>query len=141
MARRDHEGGGPDNGEAPGGARNGNRRVAGSRPVLSHQHQEIGLFDEGDVPALAMPDGYRRSTATWYTRLRGVGSAPNVRVSAGRADQVGESGEEAEAGEQRQRAGRERGESTGDGPAQLPGQVDALVEADESHRRVGRAHG
>lgn len=40
------------------------------QPVLSWEHKEIGLFNEGDLGALNMPDGYRRSINTWYTRLR-----------------------------------------------------------------------
>jgi 8-oxo-dGTP pyrophosphatase MutT (NUDIX family) len=39
-------------------------------PVLSHEHKEIGLFAEHDVPTLTMPEGYKRSIATWYDRLR-----------------------------------------------------------------------
>jgi ADP-ribose pyrophosphatase YjhB (NUDIX family) len=41
-----------------------------ARPTLSHEHKEIGLFSENEVPTLAMPDGYKRSIATWYARLR-----------------------------------------------------------------------
>jgi 8-oxo-dGTP pyrophosphatase MutT (NUDIX family) len=39
-------------------------------PVLSHEHKEIGLFGEHEVSGLDMPDGYRRSIATWYARQR-----------------------------------------------------------------------
>lgn len=39
-------------------------------PVLSHEHKEIGLFGEHEVKALNMPDGYKRSIATWFARLR-----------------------------------------------------------------------
>jgi 8-oxo-dGTP pyrophosphatase MutT (NUDIX family) len=39
-------------------------------PVLSHEHKEIGLFAEDEVPTLVMPDGYKRSVATWYAMLR-----------------------------------------------------------------------
>jgi 8-oxo-dGTP pyrophosphatase MutT (NUDIX family) len=39
-------------------------------PVLSHEHKEVGLFEEHEVSGLTMPDGYRRSIATWYARLR-----------------------------------------------------------------------
>jgi len=39
-------------------------------PVLSHEHKEISLFREDDVAGLAMPEGYKRSIATWYARLR-----------------------------------------------------------------------
>jgi hypothetical protein len=38
--------------------------------VLSHEHKEIGLFSESEVATLVMPDGYKRSIATWYARLR-----------------------------------------------------------------------
>jgi len=44
--------------------------IGDTRPVVSSEHKEIGLFSETDVPALNMPDGYKRSIATWYTRLR-----------------------------------------------------------------------
>jgi 8-oxo-dGTP pyrophosphatase MutT (NUDIX family) len=39
-------------------------------PVLSHEHKEIGLFSEDEVAELKMPDGYKRSIATWHLRLR-----------------------------------------------------------------------
>jgi 8-oxo-dGTP pyrophosphatase MutT (NUDIX family) len=38
-------------------------------PVLSHEHKEIELFTEAEVPKLNMPDGYRRSIATWFSQL------------------------------------------------------------------------
>jgi 8-oxo-dGTP pyrophosphatase MutT (NUDIX family) len=41
-----------------------------TQPVLSHEHKEIRLFDEHELATLVMPDGYRRSIATWYARLR-----------------------------------------------------------------------
>lgn len=41
-----------------------------TQPVLSHEHKEVGLFSEAEVPTLAMPDGYKRSIATWYAKLR-----------------------------------------------------------------------
>jgi ADP-ribose pyrophosphatase YjhB (NUDIX family) len=34
-------------------------------PVLSHEHQEIGLFSRSEVDGLNIPEGYRRSIATW----------------------------------------------------------------------------
>lgn len=34
-------------------------------PTLSHEHKQIGLFSETDLSSLRMPDGYRRSIATW----------------------------------------------------------------------------
>lgn len=39
-------------------------------PVVSHEHTEVGLFAEAEVPGLVMPDGYKRSIATWYRMLR-----------------------------------------------------------------------
>lgn len=52
----------------------GCRPTGNTQPVLSHEHKEIGLFSEDDVPSLVMPDGYKRSIATWYARLRGDAS-------------------------------------------------------------------
>jgi 8-oxo-dGTP pyrophosphatase MutT (NUDIX family) len=40
--------------------------IGNAPPVLSHEHKEIGLFSEHEVAALVMPDGYKRSIATWY---------------------------------------------------------------------------
>lgn len=48
----------------------GCRLTGNTRPVLSHEHKEIGLFSEDEVPSLVMPDGYKRSIATWYAWLR-----------------------------------------------------------------------
>ena len=39
---------------------------AGTEPVLSDEHDQVGLFTEAEVAALRMPAGYRRSIATWY---------------------------------------------------------------------------
>ncbi|WP_308283516.1 NUDIX hydrolase [Pseudonocardia nigra] len=39
-------------------------------PVLSHEHKEIGLFTAVETARLNMPDGYRRSIATWRTELQ-----------------------------------------------------------------------
>jgi 8-oxo-dGTP pyrophosphatase MutT (NUDIX family) len=39
-------------------------------PVLSHEHKEVGLFTEAEVPGLNMPAGYKRSVATWFAQLR-----------------------------------------------------------------------
>jgi len=39
-------------------------------PVVSHEHTEVGLFAEDEVPNLVMPDGYKRSIATWFRLLR-----------------------------------------------------------------------
>jgi len=41
-------------------------------PVLSHEHKEVGLFTEREVPTLHMPEGYKRSIATWYRRQRDI---------------------------------------------------------------------
>lgn len=38
-------------------------------PGLSHEHKEVGLFSETELPALTMPAGYKRSIATWFTHL------------------------------------------------------------------------
>ncbi|HEX4060645.1 MAG TPA: NUDIX hydrolase [Streptosporangiaceae bacterium] len=35
-------------------------------PVISAEHTEFGLFEAGEVNGLALPDGYKRSIATWY---------------------------------------------------------------------------
>jgi 8-oxo-dGTP pyrophosphatase MutT (NUDIX family) len=43
----------------------GCRPLATAEPVLSPEHREIGLFGVDEVAALSMPDGYRRSIATW----------------------------------------------------------------------------
>lgn len=37
--------------------------------VLSHEHRQIGLFTANEVPALAMPQGYKQSIAAWYGRM------------------------------------------------------------------------
>ena len=34
-------------------------------PTLSHEHRGVGLFTAAEVAQLPMPDGYRRSIATW----------------------------------------------------------------------------
>lgn len=39
-------------------------------PVLSPEHKEIGLFQENEIAELTMPDGYKRSIAAWFARLR-----------------------------------------------------------------------
>jgi 8-oxo-dGTP pyrophosphatase MutT (NUDIX family) len=44
--------------------------IGNADPVLSLEHKEIGLFGECEVAALVMPDGYKRSIATWYAMLR-----------------------------------------------------------------------
>ncbi|MFG3282038.1 NUDIX domain-containing protein [Streptomyces sp. NPDC048111] len=37
----------------------------GMEPVISHEHKELALFTAAQVPALNMPDGYKRSIAAW----------------------------------------------------------------------------
>ncbi|HEU5470776.1 MAG TPA: NUDIX domain-containing protein [Actinophytocola sp.] len=44
--------------------------ISQTQPVLSDEHKEIGLFHEHEVSTLVMPDGYKRSIATWYAKLR-----------------------------------------------------------------------
>jgi 8-oxo-dGTP pyrophosphatase MutT (NUDIX family) len=43
---------------------------AESDPVLSHEHREVGLFCANEIDGLNIPDGYRRSIATWIERAR-----------------------------------------------------------------------
>lgn len=38
-------------------------------PVISNKHKRIGLFAPGQVSELVMPEGYKRSVASWFTRL------------------------------------------------------------------------
>jgi 8-oxo-dGTP pyrophosphatase MutT (NUDIX family) len=38
-------------------------------PVVSHEHKQVGLFTASEVTGLAMPDGYKASITTWYSRL------------------------------------------------------------------------
>jgi 8-oxo-dGTP pyrophosphatase MutT (NUDIX family) len=38
-------------------------------PVLSAEHEEVGLFDRREVARLNIPEGYRRSITTWFARL------------------------------------------------------------------------
>ncbi|GAB2822482.1 NUDIX hydrolase [Actinocorallia aurea] len=42
-----------------------------AEPLISHEHKEIGLFGEDEVPGLVMPQGYKDSVAAWFARLRG----------------------------------------------------------------------
>ncbi|MEX0808519.1 MAG: NUDIX domain-containing protein [Dongiaceae bacterium] len=35
---------------------------------ISHEHKEVGLFDAGEIDALVMPAGYRRSIRAWLAR-------------------------------------------------------------------------
>lgn len=45
--------------------------LTGGPPILSQEHRGVRLFTEAEVPALKMPEGYRRSISLWYRRLRG----------------------------------------------------------------------
>ena len=36
-------------------------------PILSTEHQDIGLFSASEIARLRMPDGYRRSISAWLT--------------------------------------------------------------------------
>ncbi|MEU8804765.1 NUDIX hydrolase [Spirillospora sp. NPDC048819] len=38
-------------------------------PVVSHEHKQLGLFTAEEIPGLHMPNGYRRSIATWFARM------------------------------------------------------------------------
>jgi 8-oxo-dGTP pyrophosphatase MutT (NUDIX family) len=40
-------------------------------PVLSGEHRDVGLFAEPELPGITVPDGYKRSIAAWFSRLRG----------------------------------------------------------------------
>lgn len=40
-------------------------------PVVSSEHKRAALFTPGQVPGLVMPDGYKRSIATWFGSLDG----------------------------------------------------------------------
>ena len=35
-------------------------------PVVSHEHKQAGLFGPDEVLGLVMPEGYKRSIATWF---------------------------------------------------------------------------
>jgi mutator protein MutT len=38
--------------------------------VLSHEHNRVAEFRQHEVDSLRMPDGYKRSIAAWFDRLR-----------------------------------------------------------------------
>jgi 8-oxo-dGTP pyrophosphatase MutT (NUDIX family) len=50
--------------------------TSSAAPVLSHEHSRIGEFCEDEVAELRMPEGYKRSIATWFDRLRARPAAP-----------------------------------------------------------------
>lgn len=43
-------------------------RSGATRPMVSAEHKEARLFTAAEVPDLVMPDGYKRSIASWYDR-------------------------------------------------------------------------
>jgi 8-oxo-dGTP pyrophosphatase MutT (NUDIX family) len=43
---------------------------AAADPVVSREHKQAGLFTHGDAAGLPMPDGYKKSIAAWYNRIR-----------------------------------------------------------------------
>jgi 8-oxo-dGTP pyrophosphatase MutT (NUDIX family) len=45
-------------------------------PVVSNEHKRAGLFTPGEVPELAMPDGYKRSITAWFSRLQSGSPLP-----------------------------------------------------------------
>jgi ADP-ribose pyrophosphatase YjhB (NUDIX family) len=51
-------------------------------PVVSREHREVGLFTGAEVVALPMPDGYKRSIATWYAALNTRVMLGGTRLSA-----------------------------------------------------------
>jgi hypothetical protein len=51
-------------------------------PAVSHEHQRAGLFLPGQVPALTMPVGYKRSITAWL--------AHPVRTTSPTSSQSGE---------------------------------------------------
>jgi hypothetical protein len=42
--------------------------TAGNSAILSDEHKDVGFFTEAEVAGLNMPDGYKRSIASWLTR-------------------------------------------------------------------------
>lgn len=49
--------------------------TSGAAPVLSHEHNRIDEFAEHEVTGLRMPEGYKRSIATWFDRQRALQTA------------------------------------------------------------------
>jgi len=42
-------------------------RTAADTPLrVSEEHKEAGLFTRGEIAGLNMPEGYKRSVATWF---------------------------------------------------------------------------
>ncbi|SFQ28658.1 NUDIX hydrolase [Amycolatopsis rubida] len=44
--------------------------AAAEAPVLSGEHNRLAEFAEDEVAGLTMPEGYKRSIAAWFDRLR-----------------------------------------------------------------------
>ncbi|RJQ82029.1 NUDIX domain-containing protein [Pseudonocardiaceae bacterium YIM PH 21723] len=41
-----------------------------TEPRISHEHKEIGLFTEEELPGLPLPAGYRSSIHNWFAQQR-----------------------------------------------------------------------
>lgn len=41
-----------------------------TEPVISNEHNAIGLFTEADLTKLRMPAGYKQSVSTWFADIR-----------------------------------------------------------------------
>ncbi|OXM50260.1 NUDIX hydrolase [Amycolatopsis thailandensis] len=52
----------------------GCRATTDAPPVVSHEHKRVGEFTADEIPHLVMPDGYKRSIATWFARLDADGA-------------------------------------------------------------------
>ena len=46
----------------------GCRLLTAEAPRLSHEHKEVALLAAGEIAALTMPEGYRRSIRIWLER-------------------------------------------------------------------------
>jgi 8-oxo-dGTP pyrophosphatase MutT (NUDIX family) len=55
-------------------------------PVLSDEHQRVGLFTPEEIAGLVMPQGYKDSVATWLTRYApaAVGGRPRAAPAVAR---------------------------------------------------------
>ncbi len=51
-----------------------------AEPVVSHEHQEVGLFGAHEIAGLNMPDGFKRSIMAWFAQQRTAGNAQAKRV-------------------------------------------------------------
>ncbi|MFK0244502.1 NUDIX domain-containing protein [Amycolatopsis azurea] len=47
----------------------GCRATTDAAPVVSREHKRVGEFSADEIPDLVMPDGYKRSIATWFARV------------------------------------------------------------------------